>query len=118
MMWHERQNVVVFEFSMCAENPTALHNSGKRNRPTKARIFPSRVVVTEGRTKKKAAKPKPSKNMRSESVSGAIMDANKAPSVPLWASVFRAYPQAYFFAARDRIKATSPFTSSGFRVFA
>src|ERR1700693_3746544 len=102
MMWHERQNVVVLERSMCAENPTALHNSGKRKSATKARIFPSRVAVMVGRTKKTAAKPKPSKNKRSGSVSGVIMDANKTPSVPLLRQYFRVYPKAYLFTARDR----------------
>src|SRR6202163_2747720 len=82
MMWQERQNVVVFERSMWGENPTALHNSGKRKSATKASIFPSRVDVRAGRATKRAAKPRPSTNNRSESVSGVIME-----SAERWASL-------------------------------
>ena len=97
MMWHERQNVVVFERSMCAENPTALHNSGKRKSATKARIFPSRVDVSAGRATKRAAKPRPSKNKRSASLSGVNIDFSHA-SIHVTSHYSRAY-RAFYFAS-------------------
>ena len=95
MMWHERQNVVVFERSMCAENPTALHNSGKRKIATKARIFPSRVDVSAGRATKRAAKPRPTKNKRSASLSGVNMDFSHA-GIHVTSHYSRAYPSLLF----------------------
>ena len=40
------------------------------------------------------------------------------PAFSLVVFYFLAYLHAYFFAARERMKATNPFTSSGFSVFA
>src|SRR3989442_1394574 len=49
MMWHERQNCVCLERSMCSEVPIAAQRIGRMKSATKARILPPRVAVTDGR---------------------------------------------------------------------
>jgi multisubunit Na+/H+ antiporter MnhB subunit len=49
-MWQLTQNFVCFERSMCSEAAIEPQRIGKMKNVTNAKIFPSRLAVTEGKT--------------------------------------------------------------------
>ena len=61
---------------MCAENPTALHNTGKRKKRDEGQdFFPSRVAVSRAAANSRTTRARLLRNASTVSVSGVIMES-------------------------------------------
>src|SRR6516165_7211573 len=68
MMWHDKQNSVLFDLSISLEKPIVAQRTGRQNRMRKASILPPRDAVAPGRRHRTAIKTMHSRISKKSSV--------------------------------------------------
>src|SRR5277367_213153 len=104
------QNFVLFELSICAENPIPTQSNGNAKKPRNAAIFPAVVAEVCGRNTKTAISATVS------AINRISRRADKCISSPLKALRLASSKRQKNYFASERQYSTSPLTCSGFRV--